>query len=173
MSKNELMKHVGHIITCVLHGDAENPMAVIFQCEDCKEILHMETNKTVIGLLKGHAGHELSCVYYGDRENPMCVCVECEDCNEVLFETIDEEEEESQVSNTASVTFPMPIVLGDYVLSPCKNAFNDKISYWISKKGYAKAYYAFTPLDNKDLERQLTDASVESYIRMYEEMGEH
>lgn len=171
MNKNELLKHVGHNISCVLHGDAENPMAVIFQCEDCKEILYTETNKTMIELLKGHAGHNLSCVYYGVRENPMCVSVECEDCYEVLFEAMGEEVEESQESNT--VTLPMPIVLGDYVLSPCKNAFNDKTSYWISKKGYAKAYYAFTPLDNKDLERQLTDASVESYIRMYEEMGEH
>lgn len=42
-------------------------------------------------------------------------------------------------------------VNGDYVLAPVKNAFNDKTSYWISKKGYLVAYYAFTPLDERNL----------------------
>ncbi|MCR5480096.1 MAG: hypothetical protein K6F27_09615 [Ruminococcus sp.] len=40
----------------------------------------------------------------------------------------------------------------DYVLSPCKNAFNDKTSYWLSKRGYIISVYAFTPMSNKELE---------------------
>lgn len=115
--------------------------------------------------LMQHVGHQISCVYYGEKENPADVCIECEDCNEVLYSAEDAETDEEAE--------PKQVIAGDYVLSPCKNAFNDKTSYWISKKGYAVAYYAFTPLDDEDLKRQLAENSIEGYIRMYEEMEEH
>ena len=30
-------------------------------------------------------------------------------------------------------------VFGDYVFTPVRNAFNEKTSWWISKKGYTRA----------------------------------
>lgn len=33
---------------------------------------------------------------------------------------------------------------GEYVLSPCGNTFNEKTSYWLSKKGMTTAMYCFT-----------------------------
>lgn len=109
--------------------------------------------------LMQHVGHEISCVYYGDKENPHDVCIECEDCGEVLYSAETEETEEE---------YPQ-VVVGDYVLSPCKNAFNDKISYWISKKDCTVAYYAFTPMDEQDLAVMMCEGNINGYIRMYEE----
>ena len=31
-------------------------------------------------------------------------------------------------------------IFGDYVLTKVFNAFNDKVSYWIRKRGYKKTY---------------------------------
>ena len=36
------------------------------------------------------------------------------------------------------------VIRGDYVATPLKNAFNDKTSYWFSKKGYTVSLYMFT-----------------------------
>ena len=36
------------------------------------------------------------------------------------------------------------IEMGEYVLTRVRNAFNNKTSYWLSKKGYTVAQYAFT-----------------------------
>lgn len=63
---------------------------------------------------------------------------------------------------------PPPLVYGDYVLAPQWNAFNDKMSWWISKKGYTVARYRFTaPAAGPELERQLL--AVNGYIKMLEE----
>lgn len=56
-------------------------------------------------------------------------------------------------------------IFGDYVISSCRNAFNKKVSYWISKKGYTIALYCFTPLDEKDLQFHLDEH--EQYIQMF------
>ncbi len=42
-------------------------------------------------------------------------------------------------------------VYGDYVMSPCKNVWNNQNSYWLSKRGYTFALYAFTPIERRDL----------------------
>ena len=42
-------------------------------------------------------------------------------------------------------------VYGDYVLTPCRNVWNDKESYWISKKDCTISQYAFTPMSKNDL----------------------
>ncbi len=60
-------------------------------------------------------------------------------------------------------------VNGDYVLAPVKNAFNDRTSYWISKKGYLVAYYAFTPLDERNLHEMISEPSWNGLIKMFEE----
>ncbi len=51
-------------------------------------------------------------------------------------------------------------IYGDYVVSACKNAFNDKESYWLSKRGYMKSIYCFTPICADDL----TKTSVARYL---------
>lgn len=36
------------------------------------------------------------------------------------------------------------VIRGEYVATPIKNAFNDKISYWFSKNGCKLSIYMFT-----------------------------
>ena len=61
------------------------------------------------------------------------------------------------------------VIIGDYVFTPCKNAFNSKVSYWISKKGYMYSVYAFTPNSENDLNFQLSESCVNGYIRLFDE----
>ncbi len=57
-------------------------------------------------------------------------------------------------------------VFGEYVFTPCKNAFNDKTSYWISKDGYTISSYAFTPTSQHDLEEQIKEKN--QYISLFD-----
>lgn len=61
------------------------------------------------------------------------------------------------------------IIVGDYVFSPCKNGFNDKTSYWVSKKGYTIAVYAFTPTSKNDLKEMTREDVLKSYINYLEQ----
>ena len=63
--------------------------------------------------------------------------------------------------------FPPRYVFGDYVFTPVLNAFNNKTSWWLSKKGYAQAMYCFTG-DEKEAEDQLAESSRISYFTMFE-----
>lgn len=58
------------------------------------------------------------------------------------------------------------IVRGDYVLTSHRNVFNDKTSWWISKKGCTVAIYCFSASDMKEVEYQLD--GMEGYIKMLE-----
>lgn len=60
------------------------------------------------------------------------------------------------------------IIYGDYVLTPCKNAFNEKISYWLSKKGCTIAIYAFTPIDGIELTKAEIKKCIKSAIPFLE-----
>ena len=65
------------------------------------------------------------------------------------------------------------IIFGDYVLTPIKNAFNKKHSYWVSKKGCTLSLYMFTIenyLTKKELEDRLSYNSVKIYFAMFEEI---
>ena len=56
------------------------------------------------------------------------------------------------------ITTLKQITIGEYVLTPVKNAFNNKCSYWISKKGYTLALYVFSvdsSMSRKDLNYML------------------
>ena len=64
------------------------------------------------------------------------------------------------------------IVIGDYVFTPCKNAFNNKMSYWVSKKGYMLAVYAFSPMDSSDLKELTSEECLNSYIKLFDNMVE-
>ena len=59
-------------------------------------------------------------------------------------------------------------VYGDYVIAPIKNAFNDKISYWISKKHYSVAYYCFSVYNEKDAARHLDTHGINAYISYFD-----
>ncbi len=58
---------------------------------------------------------------------------------------------------------------GDYVVSPVKNEFNPAISYWVSKKGYATAFYMFSVMTRKEAQMMLdTDGFMESAINRFD-----
>jgi len=60
------------------------------------------------------------------------------------------------------------VIKGDYVLTPCRNAFSDKISFWISKRWYTKAFYCFSvsESDVDDYNRHV--AEIDSYISYFD-----
>ena len=62
------------------------------------------------------------------------------------------------------------MVRGNYALTPCKNAYNDKTSYWMSAKDHTIAVYCFTPSNQKDLDNQTTDTSWNQYIDLFEKV---
>jgi len=61
------------------------------------------------------------------------------------------------------------IIVGEYVFTPCKNAFNNKVSYWVSKDGCSIAVYAFTPWDSQNLKEMTTPETLQSYIKVFDE----
>lgn len=60
-------------------------------------------------------------------------------------------------------------IYGDYVLTKVNNAFNDKASYWISKRGYTKAYYGFTYWNEENLKENLKET--DGWFLYFEEMN--
>lgn len=50
-------------------------------------------------------------------------------------------------------------VCGDYVLTKVYNAFNNNISFWISKKGYTVSFYCFTYYNENDFQKQIKNPS--------------
>ena len=64
------------------------------------------------------------------------------------------------------------IIKGDYVLTPCKNAFNNKVSYWLSKNGYTVAIYCFTPFDAANLKAMTSDKVLDDYIKRFQSLYE-
>lgn len=62
-------------------------------------------------------------------------------------------------------------IFGDYVLTPCKNAFNDKTSFWLTKKGMTCAMYCFSDVSGGyPYDRQVRE--IRPYIRMFQERFE-
>lgn len=59
---------------------------------------------------------------------------------------------------------------GDYAITGVQNAFNNKISYWISKRDCTDAYYCFSLENNGLLNIQLQEqlANFAAYIALYE-----
>jgi hypothetical protein len=60
-------------------------------------------------------------------------------------------------------------IYGDYVLTKVNNAFNDKVCYWISKRGCAKAFYCFTSWNADNLRENMKETS--GWISYFEEMN--
>ena len=52
------------------------------------------------------------------------------------------------------------------IITPCKNAFNEKTSWWLSKRDYTIAMYAFTADTEREVEYQMEH--IDSYINNFE-----
>ena len=63
----------------------------------------------------------------------------------------------------------VPRLYGDYVFSPCQNAFNGKTSWWLSKKDCTVAIYCFTAGTTAEVDAQLSVGGGQAYIQMFEE----
>lgn len=63
----------------------------------------------------------------------------------------------------------VPRFYGEYVFSPCLNAFNGKTSWWLSKKDCTVAIYCFTAGTTAEVDAQLSVGGGQAYIRMFEE----
>ena len=64
------------------------------------------------------------------------------------------------------------VVRGEYVATPVKNAFNGKISYWMSKRGCILAIYMFTVETRESVEafeRRLSEEGFKEEIPRLEE----
>lgn len=57
---------------------------------------------------------------------------------------------------------------GEYVIVGIRNAFNDKVSFWISKKGYTVSFYCFSATMQKEVDYQLS-IGWPGYINMFED----
>ncbi|MFR3808985.1 MAG: hypothetical protein ACLTX3_08550 [Lachnospiraceae bacterium] len=63
------------------------------------------------------------------------------------------------------------IIVGDYVCTPIKNAFNNKTAYWLSKDGCMLSLYMFTAeecFSQEDFDSRFSDESLAQYITMFE-----
>lgn len=64
------------------------------------------------------------------------------------------------------------MVIGDYVFTPIRNAFNEKTSVWISKEGMTVAAYCFTiGVCGVSYEEGLKD--YQAYIKYFQEKFEN
>lgn len=64
------------------------------------------------------------------------------------------------------------IIVGDYVCTPIKNAFNNKTAYWLSKDGCMLSLYMFTAeecFSQEDFDSRFSDESLAQYITMFEQ----
>jgi hypothetical protein len=106
------------------------------------------------------------------RKNCRDVCYGDAPCDFArAFDSLDRKlkwwQAKAKAIEAAAKPIPEPQIFGNYVFSPARNAFNRKTSWWISKKGYAVAWYCFTADTEAEVERQLQSA--DSYIEMFEE----
>lgn len=61
-------------------------------------------------------------------------------------------------------------IKGDYVLTRCKNAFDNKYSYWLTKKGMTVAMYCFSTITEKgfvEMEKDM-DSYIDYFKKKYE-----
>lgn len=64
----------------------------------------------------------------------------------------------------------VPRFYGDYVFSPCQNAFNGNTSWWLSKRNCTRALYCFNAETGEEADYQLYDGGARAYIRIFEEV---
>lgn len=64
-----------------------------------------------------------------------------------------------------------PRFYGRYVFSPCKNGFNGKTSWCLSKKDCTSALYCFSASTKREVDEQLDGEGAQTYIEMYEKQN--
>lgn len=71
-------------------------------------------------------------------------------------------------------SLPQVILENEFVLTPIKNAFNNEIAYWISKKDVIGAMYYFTCYDKRDTMERITqkgfDESGMQNVKLFKEI---
>lgn len=63
-----------------------------------------------------------------------------------------------------------PYIKGDYVLQPILNSFNDKISYWISKRGMTVSVYCFSAKAGENITSHID--AMDAYIHLFQNKAE-
>ena len=58
----------------------------------------------------------------------------------------------------------------NYVLYPCQNQFNRRVSYWISKKVHTICFYAFSVETWEKLPEAYPETAFDAYISMFESL---
>jgi len=77
----------------------------------------------------------------------------------------------SMVGETAPVRYDNHYMMGDYVLTGVKNAFNTKTSWWLSKRGFTYAVYCFSTYGGpkmQDAELAEKLPHIDGYIALFE-----
>lgn len=62
-------------------------------------------------------------------------------------------------------------IFGEYVLTPIKNAFNNKTGWWLSKRGYGNAMYCFSTDGTEQSQKSESDYQmqhIDSYMSAFE-----
>ena len=61
------------------------------------------------------------------------------------------------------------IIYKNYVLTAVQNAFNEHVSWWISKEGYSVAYYCFSEDKNKMQDDNYAKMIIKNHIKYFDE----
>lgn len=61
-------------------------------------------------------------------------------------------------------------VYKDYILTPCTNINNSKISYWLSKAGYTIAVYSFSSTAFFDVTNEGIEKHIKATIPYFEDV---
>ena len=56
------------------------------------------------------------------------------------------------------------------MFTPVRYAFNENTIWWISKKGYTRAFYCFTADTAKEVNYQLEEERRKAYIKMFDDL---
>lgn len=60
------------------------------------------------------------------------------------------------------------LVVGEWVLQPIENIFNDKVSFWLSRKGYTLSVYCFSCRKGDWGEYERQKKNLDSYKKLFE-----
>lgn len=110
------------------------------------------------------------------RKHCRDVCYDDAPCDFArAFDSLDRKlkwwQAKAKAAEAAAKPTPEPRIFGDYVFSPCQNAFNRKTSWWLSKKNCTVALYCFTAATGKEADDQLNGEGAQIYIEMYEKQN--
>ena len=152
--KTLLLRQHAADVTEVVHGrwcvSKIRSIETVFYCSECKRTV------TVGNDFFGEAPQSVSAAY------PYCHCGAKMDGGDGSVA----DDLERKLAETGKL---VPRLYGDYVFSPCQNAFNGKTSWWLSKKDCTVAIYCFTAGTTAEVDAQLSAGGEQAYIQMFKE----